>query len=268
MWLLAAAIAFGPLGPPQHRTFSDGAVRATIVFRMAQYLKAANGPAATGPSVAAGTLTVSLGGRRRTYDLASILPIHNALIEIPARPPYDGCGIAHVFAHAGTYLAIQAILTGKGCAPIAAFLDLASGEVAENVVLDHSWNHRFDSHPSAFAGETLRVTRADRVVLDAVTFSGLPISTQPAHWPFVIVHTLTATGGPHAIAYCTACSYPAPAAGSEKLPTVGSRIRVGEFSPSSTDVLLMFEAERTVLLSPADEARYDALQTPAPPTPP
>jgi len=254
-------ILFGPLGPPQQRTFADGSVRAAIVFQLAQDLRAVSGEDTAGPSVAAGTLTITVGGRRRTYDLASVLPIHEGRIELLAD---EGCGTGHVLTHARTYLVIQAVLAEKGCAPLASFIDLVSGSIVENVVLDHAWDHRSDKHPSAFAGEALRVTRAEPVILDVANFEGAPPSPQPSQWPFVIVHTLTTTARPHAIAYCTACTYPLPAPGSEKPPTVGSRIRIGNFAAPRDYGTPMFARERVVLLGPADEARYAALQTPTP----
>jgi hypothetical protein len=266
MLLLAAAIAFGPLGPPQQRVFADKTVRAEIVFRIAHDAEYDTGPAAVSPSIVTGSLTLTTGGRTRSYDLASIFPIHEDRVVIPEHPPAGGCGIAEVFAHRGTYLAVEAVLAEKGCAPMVTFIDLLSGQVAENVVLDHSWDHRFDVRPQNFDGRPYVVTRAETIALTAAGFIGVNTAPILSSWPFVVLHATAANGQKQLFAYCSVCSFPVPAPGSEGLPAIGSTISAGASrNLPDRSVLRHFNGERAVFLSRSDELRYAALQTPTAP---
>ena len=63
MLILLAAIAFGPLGPPQHFAFADGVVQAQLTVRIAHDVQHDTGPVAASPSIATGSLTVVVRGR-------------------------------------------------------------------------------------------------------------------------------------------------------------------------------------------------------------
>jgi hypothetical protein len=67
----------------QRVSFADAAVRAEIRFRIAPDRYYDTGPAAVSPSIAAGTLTFVVAGRKRTYDLATIFPIKDTRILLP-----------------------------------------------------------------------------------------------------------------------------------------------------------------------------------------
>jgi hypothetical protein len=166
----------------------------------------------------------------------------------------------------GSYLAIEAVLAQKGCAPLAAFIDLTNGQVAENVVLDHAWDHRFDAHPENFAGQPYRVTQAERVLLTQAAFKGNDGTPTMLPWPFALIHATDAEHETHLFAYCTDCSFPWSAPRSEALPSIGSVLSAGASrNYPDRSVVRFFDAERVLFLSPEDERRYAALQTPTPP---
>jgi hypothetical protein len=142
--ILLAAITFGPLGPARHQSFDDGVVSARVTYRIAHDLNNDSGPAAASPSIAAGSLTLTVGDKTRTIRLSSLFPIHDTRIDF-SESPNQGCGVIETFAHRSYYLAVEAIVAEKGCAPIASFVDLDTGTVAENVILDHATSHRYDA---------------------------------------------------------------------------------------------------------------------------
>jgi hypothetical protein len=52
------------------------------------------------------------------FDLKTVLPsMSGAGILIARNPPDFGCGIAQTLSRRGEYLAVEAIVVPKGCAP-------------------------------------------------------------------------------------------------------------------------------------------------------
>jgi hypothetical protein len=261
---LLAAISFGAPGPVQHRDFSDSTVRATMTFRISPDRYLSGGDAGVSPSISSGNLTIAFAGRTRIYDLTQIFPIREERIIEPEAPPAYGCGMTQTLSRRGGYLVIEAVLAQKGCAPLAAFVDLKTGVVAEPLVIDYAWDHRFDARPEHFDGRPFRVRHAETVTLTMADWGSTPPQMRP--WPFVLLDATDEDARAHVFAYCLACSFPAPADGSESLPTAGSTVLVGmSRNVPDRSVLRYYDGERVLFLGESDELRYDARQTPTPP---
>jgi hypothetical protein len=222
-------------------------VRAEIRFRIAPDRYYSTGPAAVSPSIASGTLTFVVAGRKRTYDLAKIFPISDTRILLPTGPQ-DGCGAAEPLSRHGNYLTIEAVVAQKGCAPIAAFVDIATGRVAEDVVLDQE----------PFNGESLRVTSARIVRIAGAGWNGT--ASYPRPWYFAIVDAKDAHKTSRLIAY------EARADGIGLLPANDSFISVGIVTDRSPAAPVhFFGSERVLHLSASAEDRYSSHQSPTPP---
>jgi hypothetical protein len=241
--IFLAAIAFGPLEPPRQQSFDDGVVRARVTYRIAHDRNNDTGPAAVSPSIAAGSLTLTVGGKTRTIQLSALFPIHDTRIDF-SEAPNQGCGVLETFAHRGDYLAVEAIVAEKGCAPIASFIDLETGTVVEDVVLDHSTSHRYDAKPDRFLGTRLVVRRIDRISL--------------CQAPFVIVHAADRSGNLHAFEIDTRPDLTwIPASAMDGLPSIGSTVEVGTvYGHENFDVVRLLEGERLLRLDDTDEGRY------------
>jgi hypothetical protein len=146
-----AQIVFGPLGASQTRVFRDLVVQAEIRYRIADDKLYGGGAAGPPPSVAAGTLSVVIGGRHRIYDLAAILPLRSRHINLPAGASGE-CGALQPLTRRFNYLAIEVVVDGGGCVPAAAFIDLKTGQIAQSTVVDHRWHHQFLAAPTDFSG--------------------------------------------------------------------------------------------------------------------
>ncbi len=258
---LLAAIVIGQPGPAHHISFRDASLRATITYRMMP--SPYRGEADPGPSVADGTLTIESHGRRRTYDLSTIVPIRQASIFFAEHPPNEGCGIARTLSHRGHYLAIESMITGKGCAPVASFIDVITGEPAEFVVVDHHWAHRFDVQPMHFVGEPYRIDDAERLSIEAARWNPNG-QTTIVPWRFVLFHASGSNGRPRLFAYAADGDLSPISPGSDALPTLGSTVAIGLNRAPDRSVLRWFDGERIIFLSDGDEQRFARLQTPTP----
>jgi hypothetical protein len=247
--VIFAAIVFGQLGPVQQRTFRDSTVQAVIDFQMAPDRRYDGGPASVGPTIAAGTLSVVVGGKRRSYDLASIFPIHQAYIELPGRG--GSCGAAEAIVHRGHYLAVEVVVAQKGCSATAAFVDLRTGDVSETAVVDHRWNRRTLAVPETFTGQPLRITQTD-----LVTLPGLNGRT-PVTWKFAVIHATDASGRRHLVSFGTGKFEPGPAKGDNVLPTTGSLIWIGSIiDHGDFAVIRQMGTELIVQWTATDDLRY------------
>jgi hypothetical protein len=265
--IFVAAIAFGPLGPARHQSFDDGVVRARVIYRIAHDRDHDTGPAAASPSIAAGFLTLTVAGKTRTIDLASLFPIHETRIDF-AEPilPNQGCGVGETLSRRDDYLAVQAIVAEKGCAAIAAFVDIRTGRPIEEVVLDHATTYRFDAKPGHFRGTRFVVREIERISLDAGSLdaTGRPIRT----WPFAIVHAADQRGAMHVFVFDTVPDVPnIPKSAMMDLPRIGSHVTVGDLVATSDPfgVVRFFAGERLIRLDDADETRFASrLASPSP----
>ncbi len=255
--LILAAIAFGPMGPVERRTLVEPMVRAEIRYRIAHDRQHDTGEGAHVPSIASGTLTFVVSGHRRTYDLAALLPIHDEAILLPTNI-HDGCGATRALTRAGHYLAIEATVAEKGCTDMAVFIDMMNGDVAQDVVLDHAWDHRFAVRPERLSGERLSVDRVDVVTLREAAWNALGTTPRIVPWRFAVVHASNAQSRPQLLSFPLA----AESGTTDVLPAKGSRIYVG--SSDDRFIVRWFDAEELLHLSTADELRYAALQTPTP----
>ncbi len=168
----------------------------------------------------------------------------------------------------GDYLTIEAVVAEKGCAPIAAFVDIATGRVAEYVVLDRAWDDRHDAHPEAFKGESLRVTAARIVPIAGSGWNGNVSYPEP--WYFAIVDTTDAHNSSRLIAYEAGTggagdSDPKPA--SDVVPAKGSLVSVGFLADRSLSApVRFFSSERVLHLSAATDPNHSGRQSSTPPT--
>jgi hypothetical protein len=85
-------------------------------------------------------------------------------IDLPEVHSGD-CGTWETLSRHGAYVALEAVVAQKGCAAVAAFVDASSGAVAESLILEHTWDSRFDALPAPFVGEALRVTQVEPVTI-------------------------------------------------------------------------------------------------------
>jgi hypothetical protein len=265
--IFLAAIAFGPLEPARQQSFDDGIVRAHVTYRIAHDRTHDTGPTAVSPSIASGSLTLSVAGKTRTIDLASLFPIHENRIDFAEPgPPYQGCGVGETLSRRGDYLAIQAIVAQKGCAPVAAFVEISSGQRVEPVVLDHAATYRYDARPVHFIGTSLVVRKIDRLSLR--TGSAEPLGHAIGKWPFVIVHAVGIGDTTHVFAFDARSNLPSiPESAMDDLPTIGSRVSIGNVVGRDRpfQALRFLAGERLVRLDTADEARYTSRLPPPPP---
>jgi hypothetical protein len=246
--------------------FADNVVRAEIHFRIAPDRLYGTGPAAESPSIAAGSLTFVVAGRKRTYDIAKILPIRGTHILLPTGHN-DGCGATAPLSRHGTYLTIEAVVAEKGCAPLAAFVDIVTGRVAEDVVIDPAWDHRNDPHPEVFTGETLQVTRARIVSIAGAQWNSDTNTPEPKPWRFAMVDAKDRHGASRLVAYEARPGGYGPSDAKpedEALPTIGSFVSIGSVPNRTFALVLFFDSERVLHLSAPDESRYLARQSPAP----
>jgi hypothetical protein len=259
-----AQIVFGPLGASQTRVFRDLVVQAEIRYRIADDKLYGGGPAGPPPSIAAGTLSVVIGGRHRTYDLAAILPLRSQHINLPAGPAGD-CGALQALTRRGNYLVIEAVVDGGGCLPAAAFVDLNTGQIAQSTVVDHRWHHQFLAAPTDFSGTKVRVTRADLIALASPKFGPDGKSTGVLPWTFALVHAIDERGTARFFSFGTGGYEPGSARGSDLLPTVGSDAWIGSLQDhGDLAVLRPFGTELVVQWNEHDDARYTSAQTPPP----
>ena len=266
--ILIAAIAFGPLGPARHQSFDDGVVRARVTYQIAHDRDHDTGPDAASPSIAAGFLTLTVAGKTRRIGLASLFPIHETRIDFaePSVRPYQGCGVGETLSRRGDYLAVQAIVAEKGCAAVAAFVDIDSGEPIESVVVDHASAYRYDARPAHFSGTALVVRKVDRLRLLAGALE--PMVRPKSTWPFVIVHAVDVRGEMHAFAFDAHSRLPSiPDSAIADLPTIGSRVTVGDvvYGDDAFQAVRYLDGERLVRFGDTDEARYTSrLASPSP----
>jgi len=254
-------IVFGPLGPVQHLRYADARVRVDVAYRIAPDAKFGSGPAGVGPSIAAGSVTVVVGGVRRVVDLAALFPIREHHIGLS---PDGTCGTGRPLARRGSYLVIEAILGEKGCAALVGLIDLHTGAVLERVALDHPSSHRFDARPEPLVGESMRVEGAQLLSVPANTYQ--PVGPpQATPWWVVAVRAIDSKGLVRELAYCTleycAAGGEAP---SDVVPRAGSRITVGSLQHVIPFSGVTMVGERVVQLSRSDEARFEASTTPVP----
>ena len=256
-----ASIAFGPPGPVLHKTFADAVVRAEITYRIAHDRYYDTGPAALSPSISMGTLTFTAMGRRRTYDLATVLPIRKHRILLPDTPDV-GCGATEPLSRRGGYLIIESVYGEKGCRANATFVDVSSGLIADEIGIDWTWDHRFDALPARFTGQTESVSRVDRIGLRQMQFDPADNGKHAyAPWNFVVVHWTNSSGRPGLAAFESSPSHIDGSSdpGQSVLPRIGDRIRVGYLVDPNTAL-----AERQAVIRLGLEANrlYASLQAP------
>ncbi len=261
--LLVATIAFGALGPLQRITFADRAVQMEVRYRLAQD-RNSMGEGGTGPSVATGTLMLVVSGRRRTYDIADVLPIHEHHVILPLDPK-GGCGTTQTLTRRGAYAVVESVWAEKGCRPAATFIDLTTGRVAESVDVDHRWDHRFDVLPGRFAATDLYVDRIDRIKLSQESFSGSGSVHPLMPWNFAVLHAHDKAGRPRLIAFeISARDIDGSVdAGANILPPSGADVAVGRLEHSST--LDYYPDDREIRFDPSVDARYAKLRPTWPP---
>lgn len=257
-----ATIDFGPLGPVQRQVFADNRVRATITYRIAHDRQNDGGPGGATPSIAVGTLTVITGGTRRAYDLARVLPIRDNHVLL-ASGPKESCYAAEGLSRSGNYLVIEAIPAQKGCSRMAVFVEFRTGEVAKEVIFNPAWVHRFDPRPERSAGKYLTVVRTEHVTAIGARFDTADVEI-PDTWKFIVVHTIAHDKTPHT--FLIDVDYELNVDGRAIVVRPGSRVFVGSFDAGEEQNLYeAFGGEQSFRPSPADELRYEALQTPTPP---
>ncbi len=263
MIAIVAAIVFGAPGPEHRVVFHDATVRAEIRYRTADEPLKDHGEDQPPPSIVTGQLTVDAAGRRRTYDLTRLFPTRDVPITM-AVSSVDGCGATAPIVHKSHYLALEAIIGEKGCAPIVTMVDLSNGRVAEDVVLDPAWPHRFDAEPESFVGSRAIVTDVQTVSLDFQLGSSSPVTA----WPIVIVTAKDAVGRTHDVSFdardvtgssATAATVPG------LLPSVGQPIVLGKIRNRDLLVVRYFPTQRVLHLSDSDNQKFAAAQTPTPP---
>jgi hypothetical protein len=245
--LVLASISFGPLGPPQHVGYRDAKSSIEIVYRVAQNPAAAVGPAAEEPSVAAGTLSTEWAGRRRTYDLALLLPLRESYVSFPSGGL--GCGVTRPLGRYLQYAIVETDQGGKGCYSTATFIDMDSGRVAERVDIDRRWARRYDVEEVTFDSSAITVERVETVPIAATTSrTFIIVAGHDNHGPRLFSFEANANV-PRAIS----------------MPSLGSTVRVGTFSGAYKYLVYDGPAGKEVRFDPPDDHRYEALQTPAPP---
>jgi hypothetical protein len=259
-----ATIAFGPPGPAQQKTYSDNAVRAQIVYRISHDRQYDTGPAAVSPSISTGTLTFTANGRRRSYDLARILPLHEHRIIFPEKPN-QGCGAIETLSRRGRYLIIETIYAEKGCRADATFIDIASGLAARPASLDWTWDHRLDVLPARFAGSTGWIERLDVIRLTQMwpDFSDHPRPNYKP-WVFVVLQYMDSSGQMALLSYESLQQRLDGSAdnGQSVRPKVGDLIRVGNLDDPNRP----FDNSQSVIrLDAAANKQYASLQAPVQP---
>lgn len=259
---LAAAILFGPLGPTQRVSFVDGTVYIDVRYRLAQDQRA-TGEGGTGPSIAAGSLTLTSSGRRQVYDIADVLPIHEHHVILP-NDPRVGCGTTQMLTRRAGYAVVESIWAEKGCRPATTFIELATGRIAESVDLDHRWDHRFDVTPAHFPATLLRVNRINRITLARRDYGG-NASTKLVPWNFAIVHAGDTRNRPRLLAFELSDPHldGSPDRGVNILPANGDDITVGRLRGGSG--AYYYPDDRQIRFDRHLDARYAALQPPMPP---
>jgi hypothetical protein len=253
-------IEFGPPGPPQTIAFDDAVAAASVTFRVSHDAHFNGGPAGVSPSISSGSLTVRSFGMSRRYDLSTILPIATNRINLSKE---SGCGTATALSRRSSYIVVEAILAEKGCAPLAAFIDLHDGRVAKEAIFDPAWAHRFDVHPYHASGSPIRIMRVERVVPEASRWNPDGASSSMVAWPFLVVHATDARGATLIFAVDPG-NQPAVDERAVAL-NAGDAALLGTSAVGDPYVLVQFfSGERFVRPGRAAEARFDALQTPTP----
>jgi hypothetical protein len=157
----------------------------------------------------------------------------------------------------GDYLAVQAIVAEKGCAAVAAFVNVRTGMPVEEVVLDHATSYRFDAKPIRFRGTSLVVRQIERLSLRAGSLD--PTGQPMRRWPFAIVHAGDARGRPHVFVFDELPDLSSiPESAMDDLPEIGSRVRIGDIQGNDDPlrVVRFLAGERLLRLDDADESRF------------
>ncbi len=253
-------IEFGPPGPPQTIAFDDAVVSVSATFRVSNDTHPDGGPSGVSRSISSGSLLVRAFGVSRSYDLSTILPIATNHIVLSKE---SSCGTATALSRRSSYIVIEAVLAEKGCARLAAFINLHDGRVAREAIFDPAWAHRFDVHPDHASGAPIRIVRVERVVPEGSrVYPGTTSSTMEA-WPFLIVHATDARGATLMFAVDPGNQ---PAVGQRGVALgAGDAAFLGTSAIGDPDVIVqLFSGQRFVHPGHAAEARFDALQTPTP----
>lgn len=255
-------IEFGSPGPPQTIDFHDAVASASITFRISHDARYDRGPAGAAPSISSGSLTMRAFGTSRKYDLSTILPIATDRV---VSSKAGGCGATTALSRRGSYLVVEAILVQKGCAPLAAFINLHDGRIAKEAVFDPAWVHRFDVHPYHASGAPIRIVQVERVVPEASRFNPDGASATTVPWPFLVVHAKDARGATLMFAVDPG-NQPAVDERAVAL-NAGDAAFLGTSDIGDPYVLAqLFSGELYVRPGSAAEARFDARQTPTPET--
>jgi hypothetical protein len=158
---------------------------------------------------------------------------------------------------------IEAIAAQKGCAPLASVIDLQSGDVAENVIIDHAYDHRFDFRRPSITGEAYTVQEIDPVFFLADD-SGTGYRVARAR--FMVIRATASGGQPHLFFVDWRVNGTSGNGKDEFVPSVGSHVVLAPANdPPGASVVLLFAGERLLHPDVADEARYVARQPATPP---
>lgn len=252
-------IEFGPPGPLQTIRFADAVASVSVTFRVSRDARYDGGPAGVSPSISSGSLTVRAFGTRRRYDLSTILPIATDRVELSEE---KGCGTATALSRRGRYLVVEATLAQKGCAALAAFIDLRDGRVAKEAIFDSAWAHRFDVRPYRASGVPVRIVRVERVVTDA-SRSNSDGTSSTVPWSFSVVHATDARGA--TLAFAVDPSMQSDVDQRAFVFTAGDAALVGSSDTGDRSVLVTLYADEPIVRpGRAAEARLETRQTPTP----
>ncbi len=195
--LLFFLIASVPNVRSEHYAYYvHGTVRVSVAYRLANKDRAGD------IGISSGTLRLDVGRKQFVYPLADILSIKNNVVVL-VKNIDNGCGGTQGLAVDGHFLVIESVYLGKGCLATASFIDLNTGQVAENVGLDRRWDHRYDVLPARFIAAKMRVKSVTRVTLASPRWdaSGMKmVGTNP--WPFELLYVQQGNANPDCVRIC------------------------------------------------------------------
>ncbi len=208
------------------------------------------GEGSPGPTVGSGSVRVSTRSGSYRINLSE-LGINDRQTVFPT-DPRAGCGAStpisfHRTSTGREYVVIESILVGKGCMPLVNLIDVGERKVLPEYTLDHPWSHRYDVPASHFR-PTVAAT-----VTSSESFA-IPGAYSARGWTVTVVRAMSGVRSREFLLE-NATQNERPLKG-ETLTLGTLDDRAGMFVPSITD--------NVVHLSAAQDARWQALQTPTP----
>lgn len=217
-----AARAVARNGTQMISVHGSSGLSATLTYRL-KPSRFAGSEADTGPVIASGDVTL-----RRSNLILGIIPL-SALGMVNEYQTFGqekyGCGVGAEISFQPsqphpTYIALESIAVGKGCAPLIHLIETSTLKVIPESSIDHPYGHRFDPFPSTFrVKEMVSISKSECFPVPSYPATG---KDGRALW-HVCVLRMSSANGQSKVVFMQNVSAP-------DLPETNERVAVGTIS--------------------------------------